>query len=72
MLPAARAVGVEQEIALFAEQPEAVADLPGNLHRSVGAPCAAAGALCAAAVRRRGCERADAAASSAHRIIERR
>ena len=26
---------MEQEIALFAEQPEAVADLPRNLHRGV-------------------------------------
>src|SRR5665213_528738 len=30
-----RAVGMEQKIAFFAEQPEPVADLPGNLHRAV-------------------------------------
>ena len=41
---AARALDMQQEIALFAEQPETVADLPGNLHRPVRrGGCAAAG-----------------------------
>ena len=33
-------VGVQQEIPFFAEQAEAVADLPGNLQAAIGAPSA--------------------------------
>src|SRR4051812_48879114 len=43
---ASRALGVEQKVAFFAEQAEAVADFPGNLHRGVGA------ALCYRPLRR--------------------
>ena len=32
---AARALGMEQKVAFFAEQPEAVADLPRDLHRAI-------------------------------------
>ncbi len=34
--PAAHGVGLKQEIALLAEQPEAVAHFPRDLHRALG------------------------------------
>ena len=61
---AARGFGMQQEIALFAEQAEAVADLPGNLQR----PIAAAVWACARDAGRP----ASVPASSASDIIERR
>ena len=41
---AARRLDMQQEVALLAEQAEAVADFPGNLQRASAAVCAAAGA----------------------------
>ncbi len=34
---AAQRLGVDQEVALLAEQPEAVVHFPGNLHRAISA-----------------------------------
>ena len=71
-----RAIGMEQEIAFFAEQPEAVADLPRNLHRGIRRALRRRRACAAAGAQRRFAPRAvqprrQRAASSVHATIER-